>query len=363
LKGRVIISTEKKNTQQEKHDPIYRCTCCNSEFTAQSGNFYYTKSPLFESNNFYSTVCTTCVHKQFKDTENRTGSIRYALIVVCHLLDIYYNEKLFNKMLSQDSFTIGKYVKTLNGNQWAGKTFTTNLMQNDFARTIELDDNNLPVKEDKFDIKNREYCLNQLRYDPFVDNTPADRKFLFNALAEYLTDDVIEDPHKLQSVIPLVKSILQESKFDKLIDTEQKNKVPNHELVKAYVSAKSTIRASINTTASENGLSAKGSGKSLKGANTLTGIMREMAENNFEDIKVNIFDVKMNGTFKNISDISNKSLIDQLNYQSDDYARMVLSQREMIQHYEEDKLKLEEDLRLAKNEISKLRINLEGKEQ
>ena len=61
--------------------------------------------------------------------------------------------------------------------------------------------------------------------------------------------------------------------------------------------------------------------------------MKEMAENGFEEIKVNIFNTKMSDAFKNIGNISNQSLFEQLNHQSDDYARMVATQREMIQEY------------------------------
>lgn len=331
------------------------CSCCKTEYDSQSGNFYYSKSELYKGNNNYSTICIRCIQRKFKDVETQTESTRAALIVICHLLDIYYHEKIYNTMVSQDTFNLGKYLNSFNGKQWAGKTFSSNLLQNDFAKAIEFDDDNVLIKEEISDIKNKTYCLSQIGYDPFSENTPVDRIFLFNTLAEYLTDDIVEDPHRLQSVIPLVRSILQEAKLDKSIDAQQKQKVPNMDLIKQYVDAKEKIRRSINQIANDNGLSVKGSGRSTRGASTLTGIMREMAENNFEEIKVNLFDVKMNGTFRNISDISNKSLFDQLNYQSDDYARMVATQREIILKNEEEKQRLEEDLRLAKLELKKIK--------
>lgn len=350
-----IATTSKKDAKDTTSHHPYMCSCCGVEYEFQKGNFYYTRSPLYKGNGNYATICINCITKKFKEVETQTGSSRYALIVFCHMLDCYYAEKIFNNMASDNTFTLGSYLNSFNGRQWANKTFATNLLHNDFADEIESDDSNIPVVESIEDIKNKNYCLSQIGYDPFVDNVPCDRIFLFNVLCEYLTDDVVEDPHRVQSVIPLVKSILQESKMDKLIDFEQKAKAPNTDLIKTYVESKDKLRKLINATANENGFTVKSTGKTARGTNTLTGIMKEMAENNYEDIKVNLFDVKMNGTYKNIADISNKSLFDQLNPQSDDYARMVATQREIIQKFEEDKLKYEETIRLLKRENKKLK--------
>lgn len=337
------------------------CSCCGKEFDHQKGNFYCTRSPLYKGNDNYSTICIPCVTRKYKEIETETGSSRYAVIILCHLMDSYYSEKVFNSLVLSNTFTIGAYLNTFNGRQYGGKTFITNLLHNDFASEIDSDDSNIPIPETVEDIKNKNYCIAQIGYDPFVENTPADRIFLFNVLCEYLTDDVVEDPHRVQSVIPLVRSILQESKMDKLIDFEQKQKSPDTDMIKTYVESKERLRKLINQTANENGFTVKSTGKTARGTNTLTGIMKEMAENNYEDIKVNLFDVKMNGTYKNISDISNKSLFEQLNYQSDDYARMVATQREIIQKFEEDKTKYEETIRLLKKENKKLKETDGGK--
>jgi hypothetical protein len=348
----------KINRDKETSAPIFKCSCCQKEFPSQSGNFYYTKSFFYKGNGNYSTICVACIQNNFKELENSTGSTRVALIVICHLLDTHYSEKIFNNMVSQDTFNLGMYLNSFNGRQWAGKTFSTNLLQNDFAKAIEFDDDNIPVKESPDDIKNKTYCLSQLgHYDPFVDNVPAVRVFLFNILAGYLTEDIVEDPHRLQTVVSIAKSILQEAKIDKLIDKELKNTVPDNALIKTYTESKSKIRGLINDTANENGLSVKSSGRSTKGANTLTGIMRDMIENNFEDIKVNVVDVKMSNVFKDIADISNKSLFEQLNNQPDDYARMVADQRIIIQDLEREKMLLQEELRNAKSEIKKIKMD------
>ena len=136
-------------------------------------------------------------------------------------------------------------------------------------------------------------------------------------------------------------------------------KKPDSGLIDSLTKIKKNFLDTVNKTANENGISAKTSGKGGKGANALTSIMKEMAENGFEEIKVNLFNVKMSEAFKNIADISNRSLIDQLNWQSDDYARMVANQREIIQNYELEQLKLEEENRLLKVEINNYKVQKE----
>lgn len=350
--GRPKGSRNRKTLVEENR--TYRCACCGTEYSAQKNNFYVLKSDFYRGNNNHSTICVNCLMSKFREIESQTRSSRMALICICHMIDAFYNEKTFNTMMSKGTFSLGDYLRSLNGRQWSGNTFITNLLHNDFASPVELDDKNIDVEETKEDRRNREFVLSRLKYDPFIGEYPPDRILLFNTLSDYLTDDVCEDPHKLQSVVPMVRSILQESKLDKLIGAELNNPQPNNEKLKALTDNKDKIRKTINTIAKENGIS-DGNGRANRGANTLTGIMREMVESDFEEVKVNVVDAKMAKAYKAISDISNKSLFEQLNYQADDYARLLADQRELLQKSEEEKMILEEQLRLAKLQIEKLK--------
>ena len=153
----------------------------------------------------------------------------------------------------------------------------------------------------------------------------------------------------------MVKTFLQIEEIDRLINTEIKKQNTDYSSIQSLSSIKSKLSKNVVEIANENGISAKTSGKNNRGANTLTNIMKQMIENDYEDIKTNIFNVKMCETFKNISDISNKSLMEQLNFQSDDWARMVAAQRESIQNMEMEIEKLEETIRLLKVENKQLK--------
>ena len=58
--------------------------------------------------------------------------------------------------------------------------------------------------------------------------------------------------------------------------------------------------------------------------------MKQMEEDNFDDAKVNLFDIKTAEAMTQISNISNENIMKQLNLDAGDYADMVKEQREMI---------------------------------
>ena len=230
------------------------------------------------------------------------------------------------------------------------------------------EENNIKQKQEEIikwnssDIKNKSYVLQTVGYDCFDDESYVDenKKFLYNTLADYLTDDVIEDPHKMQSVIALVKTTLQVENVDRLINRELKKTQPDKDLIKSLTDIKEKLSRTINSSANDNGISAKGSGKGSKGSNTLTNIMKEMAENGFEEIKTNIVNVKMSNSYKEISKENARALFDELNNTSDDYARMVATQAEMIDGYQTKITQLEEAIRLLKIENKALKVELDG---
>lgn len=356
------VKTKSPNSKREiQTDVPYKCTRCGKTFIDPKSKLVMSKtSPLFTGNDLFSNLCFECANELFSDLRIRHGD-KLALIIMCCYLDVYFSEELYESIKNNANFSLGNFLKLINGNQYKAKNAATFLLNafrdnQNLRGTTEIE-RGKEVNWKASDIKNKNYVLSTVGYDCFEDEnyTDENRKFLFNTLADYLTDDVLEDPHKLQCVISMVKTTLQVEHIDKLINAEFATKKPDSGLINALTKVKKDLQANINQTADQNGISAKSSGKSSKGANALTTIMKEMAENGFEEIKVNIFNVKMSEAFKYIADISHKSLLDQLNWQSDDYARMVATQRETIQILEEKQSRIEEENRLLKIENKKYR--------
>lgn len=109
----------------------------------------------------------------------------------------------------------------------------------------------------------------------------------------------------------------------------------------------------VSTIANENGISLKGSGKSQKGSNTLTKIMKDMVDKDYEPIKANYLSAKMTDSYQEIAAINLKAIQDELNFQPDEYASMVSEQAAIISENQAEIDKLKEENRL-------LRIELEG---
>lgn len=323
-------------------------------------------SPLFVSNDLYTCICSDCANELYEEAKVKYKDEKMALIIVCHYLDVFFDNELYEKRKDDANFSLGNYLKHANLGQYKAKNFTTflvntlkdgNVLKGSLEVQIESE-----IKWSASDLKNKTYVLQTVGYDCFEDENyrDADRKFLFNTLSDYLTDDVIEDPHKLLSAIALVKTILQLDSVDKLINKELRQKLPDNSLVKSLTEIKDKLARTINSSANENGISAKGSGKGSKGSNTLTNIMKEMSENGFEEIKVNIVDMKLSNSYQEIAKDNARALFDELNFTSDDFARMVATQSEMIDDYQNKISKLEEENRLLKIQIKTLKAELDG---
>lgn len=371
-KGVVIIANTKPKSPNSKrinseNAPVYKCTRCGEVKSDPKGYFFMSKtSPLFVSNDLYTCICSSCANELYEEAKFKYKDEKMALIIICHYMDIYFSEELYESRKDDANFSLGNYLKNINLGQYKAKNFTTYLVNalKDRAENESTNEtgNNEDVRWNSSDKKNKQYVLQTVGYDCFEDEnyTDANRKFLFNTLADYLTDDVIEDPHKMQSVISLVKTTLQVENVDRLINSEFRQKIPDNSLIKSLTEIKDKLSRTINASANDNGISAKGSGKGSKGSNTLTNIMKEMSENGFDEIKVNIVDIKLSKSYQEIARDNAKALIDELNFTSDEYARMVATQSEMIDEYQTKITKLEETIRLLKIEVKALKAELDG---
>lgn len=339
---------------------------CGAEHENPVGHFYKNQwSELYLKNDRYVPCCKKCVNEIFDSLSRRYKSDKTACILICHMLDLPYYHSLYDSIVaSNNNFSLGLYARQLSMRQMQYKTFNQTILENELNKTIK------DVKEEQIakwkteDLKNKNYVLQTVGYDCFDDDsyTQQDLKFLYNSLSDYLTDDTIEDPHKLQCVISIVKTSLQIESVDRLINNELKNQSTNNGLIKSYTETKQKLSDVVNKLASENGVSAKSSGKSSSGSNTLTNIMKEMLENNYDDAKVNIVDIKMSNAYRDIAEQNSKALFNELNNQSDEYARMLGEQAKFVEKLQDDLMVTEEENRKLKIQNKKLlsSINQEG---
>lgn len=396
-------TTGKMPANQQKGKKI--CTCCHQEKRLVDG-FYLSHSPLYSIDNRLP-VCKSCIADMCVDAE--TGIIDEIELNKClrKFDKPYYKDSLmsaYEQFKNEHSYIadediekhgrqiIQLYFKNISMRQCVNKSYedseregfvyqnsnTVSSKKREIANKFSdvnskktstncsAEDNDsssvADTKWSKKDKQNMKYVISTIGYDPFeeVGLSEADRKYCFNILAGYCdTDGIAEDGHKMQGVVEITMLYCQCKKITEAMNIELSKEIVDDAKVAKLTSSKSSLLSSIATIAKDNNIASNYNKNSKQGQNSLTSKMKEMAENDFEAIKVNLFDIKTSEAFKQIADLSNQSIMEQLTFDNNDYTDIIKEQREMIQKYEHDYDELQEENRQLKNKI----IDLESKKR
>lgn len=376
------------------------CTCCHNEKKLVDG-FYISKSPLFSIDERLP-VCKECIAGMCVD--ETTGEINEVeLNKSCRKFDKpYYKNDLMSayeqferehayiehddiKKYGRDIIKL--YFKNVSMRQCINKSYedsekdefihrntNTNKRKTKEIANVFADVNNSTLKENiqdnkqestvkwtKKDKQNMNYVLSTIGYDPFDDVglLDVDKKYCFNILSGYLdTDGIIEDGNKMQGVIEITMMYCQCKKITEAMNLELQNKDVDDAKIGKLTSAKSTLLSSISKIAQDNNISSNYNKNSKQGQNSISSKMKEMSENGFEEIRVNLFDIKTSEAFRQMDEISNTNIANQLTLDNNEFSDMVKEQREMIQKYEKDTIELQEENRVLKNKIIDLENGL-----
>ena len=144
---------------------------------------------------------------------------------------------------------------------------------------------------------------------------------------------------------------LQIKKIDDMINQELLANTPSDKRVKILTETKKQLQDSIAKIAKDNNLSSAYNENSNAGKNTLTKKMKEMLADGYEPIKVNLYDINTSEAMKQIADLSNQSIMEQLNWNSNDYTEMIKEQREMLEKLQSENSTLSEENRMLKNQL------------
>lgn len=197
--------------------------------------------------------------------------------------------------------------------------------------------------------------------DPFesFDYEDGDYRNAFNITAKYLEDEsILQDAHKMQSLITMVATIIQSNKIETLLTYQYRNIKPDINEIKTLTATKKDLQATISKLAEDNNISSKYQKENKSAQSHLTAKMKEMANADYWEAKPNMFDVRTSAAMRQMMDISNQSIIEQLELTDSDYAQMVKEQREMIKSLQEEKDRLAEELRNMTNRY--ISATLEG---
>lgn len=343
-----------KNNKTKASTNKYKCTCCGNEYTKQTGNFYKSYSFLYKANNSYLTVCIDCMVNIYDMLMEEYKSEEYVVNVICKRFDSYFNVDLLasakEQATSQNSSLIRIYYQKINSlSQCKNLTNKDSLkVDEEQLKHVDIDDKSELIEltdEDKIAKKD---CIRLLGYDPFAGYSKFDQKFLYGELLPYLNEDVLEDQFMLSQIIQILNNNNQIRK----IDLAMANITSNPESIsnrgsdlKVMSDIKNKIVNSNDKIAKENSISVKNRGDKKAGKTTLTYMMKNLRELGFEDAEHDYYDHMKAIGMKRTADISNKSILEQLQFDENEYLSMIKEQREMIQRLQEKLDNIEEENR------------------
>ena len=386
-----------KKIPANKQKGTKKCTACHE--TKKLTDFYYSSSPLY-SIDHRVPICKKCV---IKLCLTETGEINeIELNKTLRILDKPYFKDSLNSAVEQftkeNSYIdedkvkfygdkiLGIFFKNLVLRQNRGLSYADSealgfmhpnsnatLSEKEkiarkysdlISKTSEEKENDSINQEDvkwsKKDKQNMKYVISTIGYDPFDDIglSNADKKYCFNILSGYCdTDGVSDDGHKMQGVIEMTLLYCQCKKITEAMNVELAKDYVDDNKIQRLTSSKTSLLSSIATIAKDNNISSNYNKNSKQGKNSLTSKMKEMAQNGFSEIEVNLFDIKTSEAFRQMDEISNTNIANQLTLDSNDYAEIVKEQREMIQKYDSEIEVLREENRILKNKIIDLEKN------
>ncbi len=323
-------------------------------------------SILWKKNEGIAPVCRECLGKLLFEYTQRYGSERTAVKIICHYLDAPYDDAIFDSVINSNAtFSLGIYLRTLN-TQAKNKSFLHSIIENTLNKNEKEIQDEREVKWSKTDKQNKVFVISTIGYDPF--DSPAltdeDRRSLFNLLAGYCNDSsVVTDNHKLQSVIQLVHTQLQCKKIDDYIYMELQMKNLDDAKIGKLGGTKKSLSDLVSTISKDNNIASNYNANSKQGVGTASQKMKEIEKDGFELIKVNLFDIETAESMKQTMDLSNQSILEQIQLDDNDYTEMLKDQREIIQNQKTKLDAVEEENRLLNIKIQEFEFAKNNKKK
>lgn len=369
-------SAPKKSMAMTK-DPIPEYICPHCGKTKKRSEFYVSTDPAVTIG--VAFPCKDCSENIARRYDPRTGE--YSDMTEASLKNaLMYLDKPFIRTLWESAYNEvhDETLKKPKKNMWTAYIKNvTSLPQHRGQRWRDgdFDDVKSGVKQDEVSIdeyiapdvaeeleRNRRDVVRLVGYDPFEKEQLEDKPLLYAQTVGYLDmGGNNDDAMRTSSVITIVRGFLQIQKLDDMIAQAMINatKTGSSGEIKAYLDAKQKISSTISQLAEQNCISLKHNKNNTKGENTWTGKVRIMKEMNLREAEVNIFDAETALGLAQVADISNASILKQINLDENDYVQMLTEQKQAIAKLNKDANEAIEKARLLLRENIDLKKLLE----
>lgn len=343
------IGSANKKTKTEPQK--YLCPYCGE--TKNKTEFYTSSDPMIKTG--LTVMCKECAKNIARNYDERTGDYgdctRSSVQGALERLDKPFLEKVWHSVTTELNTKSGPgaskdlwslYIRQISIPQYKmlrwrdGDVFASFKSESsEYAEGLESADvtRNQQIREEYY--KNREDVIRLIGYDPFLNEAEKDKPLLYSQLLGFLDTggDSNDDMMRISSAISIVRGFLQIEKTDDMIADFMKDPLKaanNVGTIKSLQDMKKNVNSTITNLAAESCLSLKNNKNATKGENTWTGKIKKLKELNLREAEVNGFDIGTCRGMQQVMDLSNASILKQLNLDESEYSDMLAEQRRMI---------------------------------
>ena len=301
-----------------------------------------------------SFLCKDCTRALYKMILTECeGDHLEALFQLCATNDWYYDDLLAQSItaeLASDGIMPDRYLEVIfNNEEYKGKTFYKQLSRPYFVKMSSFKESEDELTEE--DKQNRNDIKKAFGYDPFETKPISQKSMLYRSLNQMVDPTLNNDLVRQRAAIEIVTNYEEIDRLDVAIaklSLTPDDIVKNAKDLETLRKMKSDVNKNISMLCKDHGLSAKYANSKSRGAGTLSGIMRDMEDNDYDEGVVNLYDIETSTSIQQCSDISAKSIATQLKLSESDYAEMVEEQAIVVRQEIAARKKAEEALRVCK---------------
>lgn len=346
----------------------YLCPYCNKEKVETE--FYMSSDPLVMTGK--TTMCKDCAEKIARNWDPRTkeyhdctkASVQEALErldkpFLNKIWDSSYFEYINDNAGLKRTNIWASYIKNIGMQQYRGMRWRDGDLFTSYKEralreakddSASADVQSEIVKEaEEYEI-NRRDVIRMVGYDPFL-NYPIkeDKPILYAQLVSFIDDETKNDGMKMNAVIQIVQAFNQIQKINDAINdlTSDVRKLNNNNgTIKQLADTTTKLLSGANALAKDNGISVNFNNSKSKGANTLTGKMKELDQIGFRDAKINMYDIDYCKGMQQVAEISAQAQVNQIGFDENVMNEIGNIRRELIDDLQKQRDKAVERARL-----------------
>ena len=309
MAGRAMGPVKKKSmtTAKEAATEKFLCYCCGSE--KKRSDFYKSSDPFNSVGVIpYCKACLENIARNYNYNYKQFGDVTKAsLMDACERADLPFIEILWesscnevnNPNLEKSKTNVwAAYIKNVKMPQYNGMRWKDgDIFKNGSDKAFDIQESALDPDSEQYILykKNKKAVIDFVGWDPFKNYPREDElPLLYAQLLTFLDDETKNDGQKLNAVIQIVKLFNQAEKINTAIDELQidtQKIIANTGAVKSLRDAASKAIGDANALAKDNGISVNWNNNKSKGANTLSGKMKELVNIGLREAKINTYDI------------------------------------------------------------------------